>query len=57
VRCGRPCPWPGCRNENWPSALLRHTQQREQTCRGENVSRRAETARRQRKQRAAVALT
>ena len=57
VRCGRPCPWPGCRNETWPSALLRHTQQREQTCRGENVSRRAETACRQRKQRAAVALT
>ena len=57
VRCGWPCPWPGCRNKTWPSALLRHTQQREQTCRGENVSRRAETACRQRKQRAAVALT
>ena len=35
VRCVWPCPWPGCRNETWPSALLRHTQQREQTCRGD----------------------
>ncbi len=41
VRCVWPCPWPGCRNETWQSVLLRHTQQREQTCRGENVSRHA----------------
>ncbi len=55
VRCVWPCPRPGCQNETWPSALLRHTQQREQTCRGENVSQHAKKSCQQRK--AEVALT
>jgi hypothetical protein len=57
VWCVWPCPWLGCQNETWPSALLRHTQQREQTCRGENVSRHAEKSCRRRNKQAAVAVT